>query len=64
MTNTFSAAEIPLGLSPLHPIYNDYTHVLEMSFSHQDDSLRDSLIEIRDIIRQYGDDGVRMLTCR
>lgn len=64
MTNTFSSGEIPTGFPPLHPIYQDYAHALDMSFSHQDDSLRDTLIEIRDVVRQYGDDGVRMLTCR
>jgi histidinol dehydrogenase len=64
MTTTFPTAEIPLGFPPLHPIYHDYTHALDLSFTHQDDSLRHALMEIRDTIVEYGDDGVRMLTCR
>jgi histidinol dehydrogenase len=49
---------------PLNPIFHDYVQTLDLSFSHHDEGLRDTLIDIRDTVRQDGDAGVRRLTCR
>ena len=48
----------------LNPICHTHTQALAHAFPPHDDSLRETLIAIRETVLQHGDEGVRTLTCR